>query len=98
LNPELTPGRAASAFDWLHSILAVPANRGELYVLNGGFPINFTGAVDPISPEQIELTRCLMLAGVSAALEALHSARNFGGPVKLAPIPEEFLKELFISG
>jgi S-adenosylhomocysteine hydrolase len=42
----------------------------RLYLLNGGFPVNFTGAVDPIAPERIQLTRALLYAGALQASRA----------------------------
>ncbi len=94
INPEVNRARRASSFDWLHSIVAVPVKGGNAYVLNSGFPINFTGGVDPIRPEQIELTRCLMVLGVAAALRELPRRPNFGGTVQLAAIDETPLKDL----
>jgi NAD binding domain of 6-phosphogluconate dehydrogenase len=96
INPEITPQRPASAFDWVHSIFPVKRSGGEVFVLNGGFPVNFTGAVDPIKPDQIELTRCLMLTGVAAALRQLGSDANFGGTVELAPMDQRLLWEMFM--
>jgi adenosylhomocysteinase len=41
--------------------------RGPVWLAKGGFPVNFTGGVDPIDPMKMQLTRALLLAG---ALEA----------------------------
>ena len=95
INPEVTPDRGASPFDWVHSIFQIGVPGGIAYVLNGGFPINFTGGVDPIRAEDIELTRCLIVAGVTAALKELGDQPNFGGPVQLVGIEEEPLHEMF---
>jgi hypothetical protein len=95
INPELSPGRPARLFDWVHSIFSVPVSNGRAFILNGGFPINFTGAVDPIRADQIELTRCLMLMGVAAGLRELRGRPNFGGAVSLARIDETLVNEMF---
>lgn len=42
----------------------------RVFLLNGGFPINFTGTVDPIAPDRIQLTRALLYA---AAVQASHT-------------------------
>jgi hypothetical protein len=43
--------------------------RGEksFYLVNGGFPVNFTGEIDPIAPEAIQLTRGLLYCGAFQA-------------------------------
>jgi hypothetical protein len=43
---------------------------GEVLVANGGFPINFSGAIDPIPPALIQLTRTLLAAGAIQATNA----------------------------
>jgi S-adenosylhomocysteine hydrolase len=94
LNPEMTPERPASAFDWVHSIYPVDVPEGRAFVLNGGFPVNFTGAIDPIRAEEIELTRCLITLGVASALRQLGQLSNFGSGVELAPIDESVLNNI----
>jgi hypothetical protein len=91
LNPELTPERPASAFDWVHSIYPVDVPGGRAFVLNGGFPVNFTGALDPIRADEIELTRCLITLGVTSAVRELGDLSNFGQQVQLVPIDERVL-------
>jgi hypothetical protein len=95
INPQLTPHHTPSAFDWIHSIYPVEADAGRSFVLNGGFPVNFTGAVDPIRSDAIELTRCLMSMGVGAALSQTPEKSNFGRRVRLVPVDEEPLMEVF---
>ena len=41
----------------------------RVFLLNGGFPVNFNGAIDPIAPEQIQLTRGLLYAAAVQASE-----------------------------
>lgn len=48
--------------------------RGTLFfILKGGFPVNFTGAIDPISASEIQITRALVLAG---ALQVVNLESN----------------------
>lgn len=50
------------------SLYGVDNPRGRFHLVNGGFPVNFTGGVDPIAPDKIQLTRCLLyLAAVQAS-------------------------------
>lgn len=44
--------------------------NGNVFVLNGGFPINFDRKIEWERPEEIWLTRQLMLAGVRQALQS----------------------------
>ena len=56
-------------FDTIHGEIRVQrSDDAQLLILNGGFPVNFNGAIDPIAPAQIQLTRALMLAGVLQAI------------------------------
>jgi S-adenosylhomocysteine hydrolase len=95
LNPMVTPGRRPDAFDWVHSIFSLCADQGTTYVLNGGFPVNFTGAIDPIRADQIELTRCLMVQGVASAYRQSGERGNFGQAVELAEIDERPINDVF---
>jgi hypothetical protein len=57
-------------FDNIHGeIRCQKPDGGSVHVLNGGFPVNFNGSIDPIDPSEIQLTRTLMLAGVLQAME-----------------------------
>lgn len=95
LNPEINPGRPASGFDWIHSIFPIEVPGGRAFVLNGGFPVNFTGALDPIRPEEIELTRSLIVLGAASALAGLGGSSNFGSEVELVELNESLLNEIF---
>jgi hypothetical protein len=55
----------------IHADLEVHVVDRSVVFLNGGFPINFTGAVRSSDPPQIQLTRALMLGG---ALQAVHAS------------------------
>ena len=52
------------------SLYRVRNGRGRFYLVNGGFPVNFDGSIDPISPRQIQLTRSLLYLG---AFQASHA-------------------------
>jgi S-adenosylhomocysteine hydrolase len=53
----------------------------SFYLVNGGFPVNFSGEVDPIPPHMIQLTRGLLYAGaVQASFEqkpGVHSLNTY---------------------
>lgn len=60
-------------------------NNNEVVIANGGFPINFTGRVHSAPPNEILLTRSLLLAGV---LEA--NSQNY--PPGIIELPVEIQK------
>jgi len=67
--PILDSSLRNAQFDTIHGEIRVRrSDDAELRILNGGFPVNFNGAIDPIAPAQIQLTRALMLAGVLHAI------------------------------
>lgn len=67
--PILDSSLPNKMFDNIHGEIRVQRPDGAvLHVLNGGFPVNFNGSIDPIDPEQIQLTRALMFAGVLHAV------------------------------
>jgi hypothetical protein len=53
----------------IHSDLVYGDDGAEVVILNGGFPVNFNGALDPIPARHIQLTRALLLSGLRQALE-----------------------------
>jgi len=58
---------------WDHpcfSLYKIDGQSGSFYLVNGGFPVNFSGGVDPIKPSEIQLTRSLLYAG---AVQASHT-------------------------
>lgn len=65
--PYLDEVEADSDFQRIHGNYVVDRPGRELVILNGGFPVNFTGSIDPIPPDVIQLTRALMLAGLCEA-------------------------------
>jgi hypothetical protein len=54
-------------FAMVHDDYRGSNRHGTFWITNGGFPINFTGAVDPIPVREIQITRTLMLAGAIQA-------------------------------
>jgi len=60
---------------WDHpcfSLYKIASQARSFYLVNGGFPVNFNGDVDPIKPSEIQLTRSLLYAG---AVQASHTTR-----------------------
>jgi uncharacterized protein (UPF0254 family) len=49
------------------SLFRVHWGARHFYLVNGGFPVNFNGGVDPICPEKIQLTRSLLYVGAVQA-------------------------------
>ncbi len=67
-----------SPFALLHGDYAIRARGVDAIILNGGFPVNFDGSIDPISPARIQLTRGLM---VGACIQASTISRwRVGSP------------------
>jgi hypothetical protein len=62
----------ADTHPWRH-LFRIKLRSREFFLANGGFPVDFSGAVDPIPPHRIQLTRALLLAG------ALQAVRSTGG-------------------
>lgn len=58
------------------------SDASNRWLLNGGFPCNFDGTVDPIPANAIQLTRALILAGACAAA-------CLSQPPGLVPLPVE---------
>lgn len=61
---------------WDHPCFSLYRINGQdrsFYLVNGGFPVNFTGGVDPIKPADIQLTRSLLFAG---AVQASHTTKR----------------------
>jgi hypothetical protein len=92
-------GSRQQPFDNIHGALSFRRPSGEVHVLNGGFPVNFNGAVDPIDPAEIQLTRALMLAGVLQAIGFVgqDSEKIVGetGEFLLASVVDHFLFETY---
>jgi hypothetical protein len=61
-----------SGWEPWRSLCRVVASDTTFFVANGGFPIDFSGALDPIAPESIQLTRGLLVGG------AIQAARSLG--------------------
>lgn len=52
------------------SLYRVHRGARGFYLINGGFPVNFTGDPDPIDPQKIQLTRALLYLGAHQASRA----------------------------
>ena len=84
------PPGTAPASEWLienHGDFEVEFAGKRGVLLNAGYPVNFDGALDPIPPRRIQLTRGLMVAG------AVQAAATDGGQglVALSPFWEDLL-------
>jgi hypothetical protein len=66
--------------------------RGKFWITNGGFPINFTGAVDPVPVSDIQITRTLMLAG---AIQASQLYGRGGGLQEFDKGADECIRDAF---
>jgi S-adenosylhomocysteine hydrolase len=75
-----------SLFREVHSSYALPTGPRHA-LLNGGFPCNFDGSIDPIPPRAIQLTRALILAGACSAVASQ-------GATGLVPLPEALDHEI----
>ncbi len=53
------------------SLYRIQQQQRRFYLVNGGFPVNFDGGIDPIEPRKIQLTRSLLFLG------ALQASRTF---------------------
>ncbi len=70
-NPPIVIGSASGENHPCFSLYGIDNQKGRFHLVNGGFPVNFTGGVDPIHPNQIQLTRSLLyLAAVQASWTA----------------------------
>ena len=59
-----------------HFLYVVRYRGKQFFLLNGGFPVNMDGSIDPIAPEVIQLTRGLLYAGaVQASTEVTKGLR-----------------------
>ena len=72
--PLLPGGSALSEFDRIHGLLTARGPCGQsVHIVNGGFPVNFTGEVDPIRLDYIIPTRGLMLGAYLQAVQVASS-------------------------
>jgi len=69
--PEHWNGATGSDGHPCFSLYRVSNGRTNFYLVNGGFPVNFNGGVDPIAPGQIQLTRGLLYLGAVQASHAI---------------------------
>ena len=77
----------------LHEFYYVEDGGNIFYIANGGFPIDFTGGIDPIQPEKIQITRSLVFA---ASFQAISETKR--GIINLkADIQEELVDNYFIN-
>lgn len=58
-------------YEKIHGLYRTQVGLKEALILNGGFPINFTGGVDPIAADKAEIIRTIMVAGIAQAKRCL---------------------------
>jgi adenosylhomocysteinase len=72
-------------------------NGKKILALGDGWPINFDGDVEDLSPEEIQLTRCAMFLGaLQAASLNTHSARK-DRIIPLDPEKDEALLDAYLA-
>lgn len=76
---------------WLNLYYGIKDGR-HYYLANGGFPINFSGELDPIDPNKFQLTRALIFLGILQA-----ASEKVKGLVQLDPKGEALLTNEFIK-
>jgi len=76
----------------VHGDYKVKLKNGTCWILNAGFPVNFDGSIDPISPQTIQFTRALMLAGIFQAIEVRSKQQ---GLIPLEEKSQEFIINRF---
>jgi len=72
LPSDFEVGNQEAALPW-RSLYQVDLGGTTFYLANGGFPIDFSGSIDPIDPQKIQLTRGLLLG---AAVQAVGTTSN----------------------
>ncbi len=83
-----------SSFQTVHSDYIIETPKSSGWIFNGGFPVNFDGSLDPIAPNEIQLTRSLILAG---AIQATNSSGQ-QGLVDLDKAMDEFIVKGYAQG
>jgi hypothetical protein len=61
-----------SDFQRVHGDYSVRLLDKTAWVCNAGFPVNFSGAIDPIEAKHIQLTRSLMVSGALQSVSERH--------------------------
>jgi S-adenosylhomocysteine hydrolase len=74
------------------SLYRVRNGSRRFYLVNGGFPVNFNGGVDPIPPEKIQLTRGLLYIGAVQASRATEPGLH-----ELDDRPQRMLMEAYTA-
>jgi S-adenosylhomocysteine hydrolase len=77
--------KSSSPLPW-RSLYKVNVGNANFYLANGGFPIDFSGSIDPIPTSKIQLTRALLL---QAAVQA--TATREKGLIDLDPHMQEII-------
>jgi hypothetical protein len=95
-SPLLLGPGAPSVFDRTHGLIIAHGPKGQaIHIVNGGFPVNFTGDVDPIQLPHIVATRALMLgAYLQAGQVASAMVRGVwqSGEIALEPDIDDYVR------
>lgn len=81
----------SSPLPW-RSLYRVKRQNTHFYLANGGFPIDFSGSIDPIPPNKIQLTRALLLQAAIQATTAKETGLIDLNPAMQANIINAYLK------
>lgn len=76
----------------LHEFYFIEEKGKTFFIANGGFPMDFTGGIDPIHPNKIQITRALVFA---ASLQSLSEFDN--GIVELDANNQEEIVNKYLS-
>ncbi len=90
LNPA--PEIDDSDHQRIHADFVYGDNPAQVIVLNGGYPVNFNGALDPIPAERIQLTRALLLSGLRQAVESVETGLRSFNEQEAASIASEYAR------
>jgi len=95
-HPLLPGDTILGEFDRVHGLLTVEMPGGRfVHILNAGFPVNFTGEVDPIRLHRIIGTRGLMLGAYLQAVRVAASmsrGASISGEMPLSSDLESYVR------
>jgi S-adenosylhomocysteine hydrolase len=91
MREEIPSEAARTSFGALHDDYESSNGHGAFWVVNGGFPVNFNGSLDPISARDIQITRALMIAGAVQAT----TVTTDDGLIAFAPKFDRCISETF---
>lgn len=75
------------------SSITVPSTGRTVYLLNQGFPLNFTGAAELVALERIQLTASLLMTAILDAHQFTGAKGIVAFPLNLHPLISDFLQQ-----